>query len=84
MMYDDEDYPDWGYNCDFASPGSNSALRAASPSNPRNLPCPTCNYPNRLTQVDVNLGYQCDSCADAMERGWDIDYYEDEDYDEEN
>ena len=53
----------------FADPGGNSALRAASEDNPRNLPCPTCHQPNRLTPADVALGYQCDSCADALERG---------------
>ena len=55
---------------DFADPGGNSALRAASPSNPRNLPCPNCEAPNRLTPRDVQLGYQCDSCADALEGGF--------------
>jgi hypothetical protein len=55
----------------FADPGGNSALRAASSSNPRNLPCPTCERPNRLTPADVRQGYQCDSCADALERGLD-------------
>ena len=55
---------------EFADPGGNSALRAASPTNPRNLPCPTCGRPNRLTPKDRELGYQCDQCADATERGW--------------
>jgi hypothetical protein len=54
----------------FAFPGSNSALRAATPTNPRNLPCPTCEQPNRLTPADRARGYQCDSCADRAERGW--------------
>ncbi len=67
---------DWDYGYEFAEPGSNSALRAATELNPRNLPCPTCEYPNRLTPMDVNMGYQCNSCADAMERGHDIDYWE--------
>jgi len=49
----------------FADPGGNSTLRAASKKNPRNLPCPTCNAPNRLTPADHANGYQCDSCADA-------------------
>jgi hypothetical protein len=61
--YDGEDY------CDFADPGGNSALRAATPSNPRNLPCPTCGGKNRLTPKDRALGYQCDACADQAERG---------------
>jgi hypothetical protein len=51
----------------FADPGGNSALRAASRSNPRNLPCPTCGEPNRLTPADRQRGYQCDSCADRDE-----------------
>lgn len=76
---DDCDYHDGGDDCDcngdhddmgFADPGGNSALRAASPSNPRNLPCPNCEAPNRLTPRDVQLGYQCDSCADALEGGF--------------
>lgn len=54
----------------FRDPGGNSALRAATPSNPRNLPCPTCERPNRLTPADAARGYQCDSCADACERGY--------------
>lgn len=57
------------YDPDFECPGSNSALRRATKSNPRNLPCPTCKQPNRLTPKDVSLGYQCDSCADALEDG---------------
>ena len=59
--YDDED------RIDFAKPGSNSALRAASKSNPRNLPCPNCGQPDRLTPKDKALGYQCDACADRAE-----------------
>jgi hypothetical protein len=54
---------------EFADPGGNSALRAATPGNPRNLPCPNCGKPNRLTPKDVALGYQCDRCADAAEHG---------------
>lgn len=53
----------------FAGPGS--ALRAATRDNPRNLPCPTCGEPDRLTPIDVSRGYQCDSCADRDERGYD-------------
>ena len=63
--------PGWDDDDDFADPGGNSALRAATPTNPRNLPCPRCHRPNRLTPRDVALGYQCDSCADAAERGLD-------------
>jgi hypothetical protein len=51
----------------FADPGGRSALRAASEDNPRNLPCPNCGEPDRLTPADVALGYQCDTCADAAE-----------------
>jgi hypothetical protein len=64
--YDDDDPID---GVGFAEPGGRSALRAATPSNPRNLPCPTCGQPNRLTPLDVSRGYQCNSCADAAERG---------------
>lgn len=56
---------------DFAKPYSNSALRASSKNNPRNLPCPTCHKPNKLTPKDRGLGYQCDECADMEEGvGW--------------
>ena len=55
---------------DFADPGGNSALRAATRSNPRNLPCPNCGEPNRLTPADRAQGYQCNACADALERGY--------------
>ena len=61
----DEGYGDDEFSIAFANPGS--ALRAASPSNPRNLPCPTCGQPNRLTPADKRLGYQCDECADRAE-----------------
>ncbi len=54
----------------FADPGGNSALYAASADNPRNLPCPTCGSPNRLTPRDVQAHYQCDSCANALEMGY--------------
>jgi hypothetical protein len=66
--YDDRDGSPYGI--EFADPGGNSALRAASKSNPRNLPCPTCGEPNRLTPKDRALGYQCNTCADQCERGW--------------
>jgi len=63
------DYEYDGDDLDFANPGGNSALRAASKSNPRNLPCPNCKQPNRLTPADKARGYQCDSCANRAERG---------------
>jgi ribosomal protein L37AE/L43A len=53
----------------FADPGGRSALRAASKGNPRDLPCPTCGEPNRLTRADQMRGYQCDACADRAEGG---------------
>jgi hypothetical protein len=28
-----------------------------------------------LTPADKARGYQCDRCADAMERGWDVGEY---------
>lgn len=59
--------PDDDYRREFADPGGRSALRAASKSNPRNLPCPNCGAPNRLTARDKALGYQCDACADRAE-----------------
>jgi len=73
-------YCDWcgGEGCQdcggsgYASPqfaSEDSALRAASYDNPRNLPCPTCKQANRLTPADRDLGYQCDQCADRAERG---------------
>jgi len=69
--YDDEHYGSAGDGTDFADPGGNSALRAATRDNPRNLPCPNCEAPNRLTPADRARGYQCDSCADRAERGFD-------------
>lgn len=54
----------------FAEPGGNSALRAASASNPRNLPCPNCGTPDVLTPADRARGYQCNRCADQAERGF--------------
>lgn len=53
----------------FADPGGDSALRAATASNPRNLPCPNCGERNRLTPADRARGYQCDSCARSAENG---------------
>lgn len=64
--YEDDDFTDGER---FAQPGGTSALRAATRSNPRNLPCPTCGRPNMLTPKDRSLGYQCDLCADRDEGG---------------
>ena len=70
---EDEDYGDPhdfdNDDLDFADPGGESALRAATPDNPRDQPCPTCGREDVLTPADVNLGYQCDRCANALERG---------------
>lgn len=78
MRHDYDDDCDFGHPFDdcedddlsmFADPGGRSALRAESEHNPRNLPCPTCGEPDRLTPADRARGYQCDDCADACERG---------------
>lgn len=69
--YDDSDYDDDNPAYDFADPGGRSALRAARTDNPRDRPCPNCGTHNVLTRDDVALGYQCDSCADRAERGYD-------------
>lgn len=69
-MCEDESFgPDYDYGdseC-YADPTGHSALRCATKTNPRNLPCPTCGAENVLTQHDVDLGYQCDRCADIAE-----------------
>jgi hypothetical protein len=68
--WDDEQYTEeeWEDRCEmFADPNGHSALRAADANNPRNLPCPTCGVPDSLTPADVELGYQCDVCADMVE-----------------
>lgn len=67
-----EEWEDDQYEIDgvgFADPGGNSALRAATPDNPRDQPCPNCGCAGRLTRIDVLRRYQCDACADAQERG---------------
>ena len=63
LMY--EEYDD--DRSQFQDPGGRSALRRASARNLRNLPCPTCEKPNKLTAADRARGYQCDACADADE-----------------
>lgn len=64
---DDEEFENRHDRAGFAAPGGKSALRAASRSNPRDRPCPTCKRPNQLTRKDVRLGYQCNACADRDE-----------------
>jgi len=69
---DDYDYDEEEWLIDgvgFANPGGESALRAATPENPRNLPCPTCGKPDRLTPIDKQRGYHCDACANQIEMG---------------
>ena len=73
-FYDDEEWQDRVER--FADPGGTSALHPATKNNPRILSCPTCGWPNRLTVADAAKGYQCDSCANAQEQGYDINYYE--------
>ena len=69
--YDEYDEFDGDFDdrMEFADPGGNSALRASSARNPRNLPCPTCGEPNRLTPADKARHYQCNECADRAEMG---------------
>ncbi len=67
---DSGEFDDFDDRPAFADPGGRSALRAASRRNPRNLPCPTCKAPNRLTPADRAKGYQCDACADRDEGGY--------------
>lgn len=70
FVYDkEEDYLIDGVG--FADPGGNSALRAATPKNPRNLPCGQCGTPDVLTPLDKQRGYVCDACAERAEgHGW--------------
>lgn len=67
MDIDSDDYLIDGVG--FQDEGGNSSLRAATKNNPRNLPCPSCGSPNRLTPIDVRNHYQCNNCADRDERG---------------
>jgi len=67
-MYDDDYFdPDYEPIDGVGFARSGSALRAATRSNPRNLPCPTCGAENVLTPLDRQRGYQCDRCADMAE-----------------
>jgi hypothetical protein len=50
----------------FRDPGGKSALRAGD----RKFPCPTCQRRYQLTMHDVLRGYQCDRCAEELERGY--------------
>jgi hypothetical protein len=63
--YDDPMFDDLN-PCDFRDPGGRSALR----NGPRIHPCPNCGEPNKLSTADKIHGYQCDDCANQIERGW--------------
>lgn len=66
--YNDGD--DWQIDgVGFADPGGESALRATTPDNPRDRPCPTCEAEDVLTGFDVAAGYQCNVCAERAECG---------------
>lgn len=54
----------------FSDPGGKSALRRATRNNPRNLPCPECGKPNRLTPLDKERGYRCNECANQEGGGY--------------
>ena len=67
--YDEEPemYPASIYgDAPFREPGGESALRAGK----RKHPCPTCGRKNMLTDADVRHHYQCDICANELERGY--------------
>ena len=70
VRYDDDYgyYDTDDYEIAFANPGS--ALRAETENNPRCCECPTCGEQNVLTLEDVQLGYQCDECANLAEQGF--------------
>lgn len=53
----------------FEYPYGDSCLHPETRGNPRNLSCPTCGAPNRLTAKDRANGYQCDECTDRAEGG---------------
>jgi hypothetical protein len=63
--------PDYRYGGEdeYQDPTGVSALRKVTRLNPRVYSCPTCKARNRLTRADRDLGYQCDACADRLERG---------------
>lgn len=66
---DDHDRDDDDSEIHFADPGGVSALRAETPTNPRNQPCPDCGAENVLTPLDVAQGYCCNRCSDRNEGG---------------
>jgi len=46
-------------------------------SGPRNLPCPDCQEPNRMTQGEINAGHHCAACTRAIEGYQEPSYNED-------
>jgi hypothetical protein len=66
-LLSDNYYEDQDDGVHFADPGGESALRAETPDNPRNLPCPNCGAEGVLTPEDVALHYCCDVCAQRRE-----------------
>lgn len=62
---DMDDYPIDGVG--FADPDGDSALRAETPTNPRDEDCPNCGAENVLTRIDRQRGYQCNQCAARAE-----------------
>lgn len=66
-LLEDNYYEDRDDDVHFADPGGESALRAETPDNPRNLPCPNCGAEDVLTPEDVALHYCCDACAQRRE-----------------
>ncbi len=66
-VFDDDERD---FTIDFADPGGESSLRAATATNPRNQPCPDCGEEDVLTPLDVACGYHCDACSDQAERGF--------------
>jgi hypothetical protein len=63
----EDTFGDEGSRSEFADPGGNSSLRAETPDNPRNQPCPQCGDEDVLTPEDVRHGYRCNRCADEAE-----------------
>lgn len=46
-------------------------------SGKRNLPCPDCKEPNRMTQGELNKGYHCSACTQEIEGYQEPSYNED-------
>lgn len=65
----DDDFDDHN-GFEFTIPCCDSNIRDATPDRPRNLPCPTCCKPERLSAAEIVAGYECDECAHRVERSW--------------